>query len=141
MIYERRVNVQFAEGELHLVQFVDIHFRGELAHGDWKERRLHRLGHDLAECRPGTIKTENADFVFGIVRGLKERKALDVVPMGVGDQQRELNRSRLKFFVESDAERPDARARVEHDNLAVRSQFHACRIAAVTKSIAAGYGY
>ena len=87
MIYERCVNVQFTERELHLVQFVNVHFRGELAHRDGKERRFHRLGHDFAERRPGAIKTENANFVFGIVRGLKKWEALDVVPVRVSNQQ------------------------------------------------------
>jgi len=87
MIYQCCVNVQFPKRELHLVQFVDVHFRGERAHGDRKERRFHRLGHDLAERRPGAIKTENANLVFRIVRWLKKREALDVVPVGVRNQQ------------------------------------------------------
>ncbi len=87
MIHERGVNVQFPERELHLVQFVNVHLRGELTHGDGKERRFHGLGHDLAECRPGAIETENANFVFGIVCGLKKWEALDVVPVRVSNQQ------------------------------------------------------
>src|SRR4029077_2959211 len=125
MIYERCMNVQFPERELHLVQFVNVHFRGELTHCDRKERRFHRLGHDLAERRPGAIKAENANFVFGIVRWLEKWEALDVVPVRVSNQQQQPDRSRLEFSVKSDTKRPDARARVEHNNLALGSQFYA----------------
>ena len=141
MIYERCVNVQFPKRELHLVQFVDVHFRGELTHRDRKERRFHGLGHDLAERRPGAIKTENANFVFGIVRGLKKWEALDVVPVRVSNQQRQPDWLRLEFSVESDTERPDARARIEHNNLAVSSYFYAGGIPAVTQSLGAGHRY
>src|SRR6516162_4936854 len=87
MIYERRVNVQFTEREFHLVQFVDVHSRGELTHRDWKERRPHWLHHDLAERRPGAIKTEDAYFVFGIVGRLKKWEPLNVVPVGMSNEQ------------------------------------------------------
>jgi len=57
---------------------------------------------------------------------------LDVVPMRMGDQERKLDRSRLKFFLQGDAKWPDAGAGIEHDNLAVCSQFYARGIATVT---------
>src|SRR5215831_7580302 len=120
MIYERRVNVQFTEGEFHLVQFVDVHSRGEFTHRDRKERRFHWLHHDLAERCPGAIKTEDANLVFGIVRGFKKWEALNVVPVSMSNEQGEFYRSPLKFSVEGDTERPDARAGIEHDNLAIR---------------------
>jgi hypothetical protein len=52
--------------------------------------------------------------------------------MRMGDQQRELDRSRLKFFLQRDTQWPDAGAGIEHDNLAVGSQFYARGIATVT---------
>src|SRR4029453_11160376 len=139
MIHEGYVNVQFAERELHLVQFVDIHSGGEFTHRYRKERRFHRLRHNLAKCRPGSVKTENTDFVFRIVRRLKKWKALDVVPVGMSNQQREFYRSRLKFSFQGDTKRPDARACVEHDNLAVCSQLYASGVAAVTQSFGTGH--
>src|SRR6266550_1168618 len=141
MIHERGVNVQFPERKLHLVQFVKVHPRGELTHRDGKERRFHGLGHDLAERRPGASETENANFVFGIVRGLKKWEALDVVPVRVSNQQRQPDWLRLEFSVESDTERPDARARIEHNNFAVSSYFYAGGIPAVTQSLGAGHRY
>src|SRR5262245_4614390 len=141
MIHKGYVNVQFAERELHLVQFVDVHSGGEFTHRDRKERRFHRLRHNLAECRPGSVKPENADFVFGIVRRLKKWEALDVVPVGMSNQQRELYRSHLKFPFQGDTKRPDARASVEHDNLAICSELYASGVAAVTQRFGARYGY
>src|ERR1700757_4143259 len=108
MIHERRTNVHFTQRELHLAQFVDVHLRGEFTHRDGKEWRPHRLRHYSAEGGPGAGKTQNANFVFRIVCGLKEWESLDVVPVGMSNQQRELYRSRLKFSVESDSERPNA---------------------------------
>src|SRR5262245_8159558 len=141
MIYEGRVNVEFTKRELHLVQLVDVHSCRRFPHRDGEERLLHWLGTDLAERCPDAIKTENPNFVFGIVRRLEKRKPLDVIPVRMSNQQREFYRSRLKFSVESDPERPDAGAGVEHDDLAIRSQFHARRIPAVTQRLRAGYGH
>ncbi len=119
MIYEGCVNVHLTEGKFHLAQFVDVHSRGELAHRDGKERRLHGLRHDFAERCAGAIKTENANLVLGIVRGLEKWEPLDVVPVRMGNEQGEFYRSRLKFSVESDTKRPDAGAGIKDDNLAV----------------------
>src|ERR1051326_661633 len=91
MIYERGADFHFANGKLHLAQVVNVHPRGELTHRNRKEWRFHRLGEDFAERRTGAVKPENADFVVGIVRGLKEGQSLDVVPMRVSNQQRQLN--------------------------------------------------
>ena len=121
MIYEGRVDIQFAEREFHFVQLVDVHSRGKFTHRNRKKRRSHWLGHDLAKRRPRAIKTENANLVFGIVGRFKKWKALDVVPVGMGNQQRKFYCPRLKFFVESDTKRPDPRAGIKDDNLAIRS--------------------
>src|SRR5262249_6720806 len=141
MIYKRGVDIQFAERELHLREFVNIHLCGELTHRDWKEGRSHRLGHNLAEGRPGAVKTEDANCIFGIVRRLEEGEALNVVPVCMGDQQREFDRPGLKFFLQCHTKRPDAGARIEHDNFALCTQLDAGGIATVTQSVWAWHSY
>lgn len=54
-----------------------------------------------------------------------------MVPVGVGEQQGEVERLGGKFLLQLQAERTDAAARVENDDFAVGADFHAGGVAAV----------
>ena len=61
--------------------------------------------------------------------------------MRVSDQQRQLDRFRLKFFLQRETQWSDAGAGIQHDDLAVCSQFNTGGIATVTQSLRTGHGY
>src|SRR6266850_2116135 len=73
-------------------------------------------------------------------RGDEERKALDVVPVGVADEEVQVER-RLQRLREAQAELARAGPAVEHDHGAVRpADFRARRVAAVARGAVAGRG-
>src|SRR5262249_48391668 len=108
MIHKNRLHSHLAERKRHFAQPTDVDLPGELAHRYREERRPHRLGHNLTEGGPGPVETEDPNLIVRIVRGLEKREALDVVPMRVSDQHREVDRARLEFFLQRHTKWPDA---------------------------------
>src|SRR5437763_16191599 len=104
MIYQCGVNLHFSEGELHVTQLVNHHPGGELTHRNRKERGSHRLSEDVSQSRPCAVKTENANFIIGVVRGFKKWQPLDVGPMRIGHEQLGSDRYRLKFCLNLDTQ-------------------------------------
>jgi hypothetical protein len=56
-----------------------------------------------------------------------------MIPMSVRDQQREFDRLRVEFFLQSNAQGADSGTRIEHNNLAIRPHLDARGVATVTQ--------
>ena len=55
-----------------------------------------------------------------------------MIPVGVRDQECELHRARAEFLVQGEAERTNAGTGIENDDLAIRADFDAAGVSAVT---------
>src|SRR4029077_15024914 len=96
-----------------------------------EKRRLHLAGQNLCQTSASAFITQNADEIFLIVRGRKERQSLNVVPVSVCDQKSQLHRARSEFFVQSKTEQANPGAGIENDDLAVGAHFHATGVSAI----------
>src|SRR5882724_325767 len=141
MIHKSRTHLHFANRKRHFAQFLDFNLSGQLTHGDREEWRLHRLGEDLRERGARFVETEDTDLVFWIVSGSKKRETLNVVPMGVCNQERKLDWFCTEFLCQLDSQRPDARACIEYDDLVIHSHLDASGVAAVAQRGTAGHSY
>src|SRR5581483_5967543 len=133
MIHKFCLYPQLAQRIFHLGQLFDRDLRGKLPHGDGEKRRLHRFRNDLAKSRAGAIETQNADFVFLVVGRLKEGQALDVIPVGVSDEERKFDGLSAKLFFQRRAERSNAGAGVKNNNFVAGAQLHARGVPAVAQ--------
>src|SRR5205823_814839 len=96
-----------------------------------KIRAFHLPGQSAGEAEPRTLETEHAQVVFRLVSGEEKRKALNVIPMRVGEEHAQTDWLGFKFLSQRQTERADAGASVEHDQLAIGADFNARGIATV----------
>src|SRR5436853_4497635 len=103
MIHESRTDMHFANLEIHGLKLFDFDLSWQIVERDRKKRRRHLTFKDLAQAAAGSIVAKNLDLVFVVVRRHEKRKALDVVPMNMGNEQAEINRAGTEFAFESEA--------------------------------------
>ena len=80
---------------------------------------------------PRALETKNAQVILRLIDGLKERQALDVVPMRMRQQQGQVQRLSLEFSDQVLPEQAHSRAGIEDDDLAIGADFDTGSIAAV----------
>src|SRR5205085_9263018 len=97
---------------------------GHLLQADREVRTLHLAGQRGFQPFARALESEDFYFVARIVGGHEKWKALDVIPMRVRNEQAEIDRLARKFAAQTRAERTNARTRVEHDQFAIRANFH-----------------
>src|SRR5262249_15919511 len=96
---------------------------GKFAHRDGKKWGLHRFSHDFAKACLDPVVAAYTDFIFLFVRRCKKRQPLDMIPMSMRDQQREVDRLRLQFLLQRDPKGANSGTGIEHDNLVIRAYF------------------
>jgi hypothetical protein len=89
-------------------------------------------GHQVAQILQRVVVDRVADdAIAGHVHRLKKRKAHQVIPMGMGEEQVERALAAPELAAQQRmAERPDARPRVEHQRMLARGDFDAGGVAA-----------
>ncbi len=117
--------------EIELLTFLDADVAGHLLHTDGEVGVLHLAGESAFEALAGAFETVDGDDVLGIVSGKKKRKTLDVIPMSVGDEDAEIDRSVFELLGKGEAKTADAGASVKNDNFGADADFDAGGVAAV----------
>ena len=88
MVHEHGPHLYFADVELHVAQFLNGDVARQFFQSDWKEGAFHLRAKRGGETLTRAFVTKNADIVLGIVGRDKKWKSLNVIPMGVREQQR-----------------------------------------------------
>lgn len=129
-----------ADAESEGAQLFDGDGAGHLGEGDGEEGGFDGSGDRAFEAGPGASPAEDADFLTGEVGGGEEGETLDVVPVGVGDEDADAGGVVLQFTDEGFAQFADAGAGVEDDDIAAPSGFDAGGVAAVADGLGAWDG-
>ena len=129
-----------ADGEIEVAQFLNLDVAGELGEGDGKVGAFHLAGEGGFEAGAGAFAAEDAEAAAGFVEGGKEGQALDVIPVGVGDEEGEGEGLGLEFCEEGAAEFAEAGAGVEDDDVFAAADFNAGGVAAVADGAASRRG-
>ena len=140
MIQEAGVHLHFADREFHPLEFLDLDRARQVFPAHGKKRHFHLGGENGGEAGARTFESQNAERVLGFVSGKKKRESLDVVPMGVGQEQGEIDRRAVEFLLERKPKLANARARIENNDFAIGAHFDASRVAAVADRRRAGHG-
>src|SRR5438309_11100002 len=97
----------------------------QLMKANWKKRRLHLAGQDRAQTSTRSFVTEDPDQILAVVGQGKERQTLNVIPVRVCNEKSQLDRLWSQLLFQRQTETANPRARVEHNNFAVGTHFHA----------------
>src|SRR5438105_14829596 len=86
------------------------------------------------------LVTDDPQLVLRVVGWNEKGKPLNVVPVRVGDQQRQFDRLVLELLCQRQTEPPNAAPGVEDDDLAVGADLDAGSVPAVLNGARAGRG-
>ena len=87
VVQELRLDQHAADAEEPLVELREVDARAQVAHLDREVRVLHLAGHRLLEPALETDRRVDVQLGARQERGDEERKALDVIPVGVADEE------------------------------------------------------
>src|SRR2546429_2697271 len=133
----RGADPELPDRKLIHVDLLHGQLRRERVERHRKHGRVHLLAQDRLERRRPLPRAPNAYAVAGGEERLEVRKPLYVIPVSVREQDFDFRRAVL-FRDQLEPERPNAGARVEHDELAFRGfDRHTWRIAAIARSTVA----
>lgn len=129
-----------ADVEIEIFEFLDFDVAGQFIEGDGKVGAFH-LAHEGGEqAFARAFAAEDAQPAFRVVDGRKKRQALDVIPVRVGDEQGQVERTVFEFGQERLSQRTQTGAGVQNDDFIAAPDFDAAGIAAVADGVAAGRG-
>src|SRR5205814_9347217 len=108
MIQKSRAHTDFADLELHLFQLANFDCARKIFPAHRKEGQFHLGGKNRGETVTRALVTENVDCVLSLVGREEKRQALDVVPVRMGQEQRQVNRRAAEVLVQGETELADA---------------------------------
>ena len=121
-------------------QLGHVNIAGHVPHADREIGALHLRGQSRIETFARPFVAQNAQLVLCTVSRDKKRETLDVVPVCVRDQQREIDPLVLEFLRQRQAKPANSAPRVEDDDFAIGADLHARRVASVFDRARAGCG-
>ena len=120
-----------ADVEAHFLEFLDADVGRHFAQANREERAFHLAGQHDFQAVPRAFVAEDAQVVLRLIDGQKERQALDVVPVGMREQQSQVERLVVELGDQLAPQQPQSRAGVEDDDLAIGADLDAGGVAAV----------
>jgi len=137
MVGEAGFDTDTADRKLHLLQLFDLKVCGQFAERNRKERVFHLAGKHGAQAMPRAFITENTQAVLRFVNRLKKRQALNVIPMRVRQQHRQVQWLFFEFLHQLFAQKAKTCAGVQNDQFTLRADFYTGGVAAVFDSSSA----
>src|SRR5262249_41293794 len=106
--------------------------RRDLIESDGEKCALHLLEKRGAQSVDGAFISKNANIYPRIIGGDEEWEALDVIPMGMGDQDRKFESLFAYLFDQRLAESPNSRTSIQDNDLIANANFHARSVSSVS---------
>src|SRR5688572_25782001 len=129
MVGKARFNPHRTDVEAHLLQLLDDDVARHLLEGDRKVWALHLPGERGRQAVARAFVAADVNAIARIVGGKEKWKALDMIPMRVGDEEVDLDRLAVELLGQRLAQRPDAGTGVEDNDLTISADFDARGVA------------
>ena len=140
MIRALRAHEHGADGEVEVLEFLDFDVARQLVKRHGKVGAFHLAGERGDETLARAFAAENPQAAAGIVNRPEERQALDVIPMRVREEQRQVQRLFFEFLEQRLSQRPQTGAGIEDDNVIAVADFDAGGVAAIALGRRPGRG-
>ena len=129
-----------ADVKIEVFEFFDFDVAGQFIEGNGEISAFHLAGEGGDESFARAFATEDAQTALGVVNRTKERQSLNMIPMGMREEQGQVERFVFEFLEQGLAEGAQAGAGIEDDDFIAVAVFHAGGIAAVTHGGFTGRG-
>ena len=97
MIGKPGLHLHLSDTEAQLFEFLDLNVGRHLAKANREKRALHLAGQDTIQAMASAFIAKDAQMVLRLIHGQKKRQPLDVIPMGVRQQQSEIQGPAIEF--------------------------------------------
>ena len=129
---------KIADAEIKIRELLHFDIAGQLGERHRKIRAFHLAGHGGGETFARAFAAEDVQPAAGFINRRKKGQPLDVIPMRVREEQRQIERAALEFRQQRLTEFAQAGAAVQNDDVATVPDFNAGGVAAVTNGVRAG---
>ena len=140
MIGEEGFDTKGADGKIHFFELFNFEICRQLAQFYREKWALHLPGQNTFQALFRAFITQDAQMILGPVSGKEKGQSLDVVPMRMGQEQRQLERLLMELGLESAAQRAQARARIQNEDVPIGADLDTGGVAAVANRCRAGSG-
>jgi hypothetical protein len=140
VVSQASLDADGANLEMQLLELFYFYIGGHFPKANGKVGILHLAVQDIVQAIFCAFVPEDMQMILRSVKGKEKREALDVIPVGVSQQQAEIKGFSPELFEQGAPERAEAGAAVEDDDLSVRTDFDAGRIAPIIEGGWAGGG-
>src|SRR6266404_1126955 len=110
MIGEPGADLEFADGETEIFEFLDLDVCRNLAQADGEKGAFHLAGQHVLQAVPRSFVAENTQMVLRLVNRQKKRQTLDMVPVRVRQQQRQVQRLVVELSRQFSSQQPQTGA-------------------------------
>ena len=124
-------NAQRSDCKTEIFEFLDFDIAWQFRKGHWKISAFHLTGQRVDQAGARALTANQAQTAAWIVNGREKRQALDMVPVRVRNQQREMKWTLLELGGQRVPQAAQAGARIQDDNFAAAANFYARGIATV----------
>src|SRR3954466_13550497 len=104
MIHKSSAHADAADLEVHRLELLNGDLSRQVVELDREKRRGHLSFENFLKSAPGAVITENLNLILIVVGGHKKREALNMVPMNMRNQQREIDRIGAKLIFQCETE-------------------------------------
>ena len=125
MVRALRAHEHGADGEVEVLEFLDVNVARQLVERHGEIGAFHLAGERGDEALARAFAAENPQMAARIVDRSEERQALDVVPVCVGQEQREVQRLVFEFVEQRLSEPAQTGAGIQDDDLVAVAHFDA----------------
>ena len=117
--------------KVQVFKFLNFHVAGHFLQTDGEKGAFHLLRQHVLQAMARAFVTQDAQLIARFVHRQKKWQPLNVVPMGVRQEQGQLDRLMIEFGHQFESQRTQPCAGIENNDLPIGSHLHARSIAAV----------
>src|SRR2546425_301053 len=140
MIGEKRLHAHLADAEVQLFELLNLQVGWHLSQANREERAFHLAAQYPLQPLARAFVAQNAKMVLRSVNRQEKRQPLDMVPMRVRQEQRQVQRPLVKLSNQRLPQRAQSRAGVQNDDLAISADLDTGSVAPVPYCSRAGGG-
>ena len=140
MIRPVRLHLDRPEGKIIIRKLFDLNVARQLGKRHGKVGAFHLPRQRGHQTRARAFAAQNAQMTARFINRRKKGQPLDVIPVRVRQQQREVEGAVLEFLQQRPAQLPQARAGVQNDDLPAVTHLHTRGVSAVTNRARPGGG-
>jgi len=138
MVGAQRPDADGPDIEIKILNLLDLDIAGQIGKMDRKISAFHLTRQSADQTLAGAFTSQNFQATARIVNRPKKRQSLNMIPMGVGNEESEIKRLAFKLLQQGLTQQTEPGAGVENNDLITATDLNTGSISPVTDGARAG---